>query len=192
MRLAHVITKVCVVSVCVCARVASSPTPQATNVTKATPLILEKNEGEHRIFRPWPGHPGESETFYLKVDPKNGGSSHLVLGTANLPAGQEIDKHRHPESDEILLLQSGTARVQLGDAAREVHAGATVFIPANTWISVKNIGSDAVDLVFIFSAPGFEELMRDTSVRVGEKVVPITQTEEDQIEKKHAHHVVFQ
>ena len=192
MRFARLISGVCVVLVYVCAFAPSSPTPQAANLIKATPLILEKNEGERRIFRPWPGHPSESETFYLKVDPKNGGSSHLVLGTANLPAGQEIDKHRHPESDEILLLQSGTARVHLGDATREVHAGATVFIPADTWISVKNIGSDALDLVFIFSAPGFEELMRDTSARVGEKVVPITQAEEDEIEKKHARHVVYQ
>src|SRR5215471_14936279 len=34
---------------------------------------------------------------------------------------------------------------------REVHGGATVFIPANTWVSVNNIGSDPIGLIYIFS-----------------------------------------
>jgi hypothetical protein len=37
---------------------------------------------------------------------------------------------------------------------REVHAGASVFIPAGTWISADNLGSDAINLVAIFPAPG--------------------------------------
>ncbi len=56
-----------------------APTAQVTNVNKVTPLILEKNEGERRVVRGWPGHPQLGETFILKVDPKNGGSSHLVF-----------------------------------------------------------------------------------------------------------------
>jgi len=34
--------------------------------------------------------------------------------------------------------------------------------------------------------------MRATSARIGEKIVPVTQAEEDEIEKKHAHDVVYQ
>jgi quercetin dioxygenase-like cupin family protein len=44
--------------------------------------------------------------------------------------------HRHPGADKILFLQNGTARVTLADSSKEVHGGATVFIPANTWISM--------------------------------------------------------
>jgi hypothetical protein len=54
---------------------------ETSGVGKATPLILENNEGERRIFRGWPGHPDPGATFFLKVDPKNGGSSHLVFDT---------------------------------------------------------------------------------------------------------------
>jgi hypothetical protein len=36
---------------------------------------------------------------------------------------------------------------------RDLHAGGLVFIPANTWISPKNIGADAIALTFVFSAP---------------------------------------
>ena len=38
-----------------------------------------------------------------------------------------------------------------------------MFIPAYTWVSVKNAGTETVGLVFVFSAPGFENLMRCTN-----------------------------
>jgi quercetin dioxygenase-like cupin family protein len=164
---------------------------QTANVTASTPLILEKNEGERRVVRGWPGHPTPGESFILKVDPKNGGSSHLVFFTADLAPGGAIHAHRHPGSDEILFLQTGTARVHLGDSVRMVHAGATVFIPANTWISVDNIGNDGISLVSVFSTPGFEDFMRAGSVREGEKSVPLSKDENDQIEKLHLGDVIY-
>ncbi len=165
--------------------------PQGTKETRTSPLILEKNEGERRIIRGWPGHPEPGETFILKVDPKNGGSSHLVLLTAELAPGKEIEAHKHPEADEIIILQAGTARVHLGDTVRTVHAGATVFIPANTWVSVDNVGNDPISFVGIFSAAGFEELMRDASVREGEKNIPMSKAEDDALQKKHLHSVIY-
>jgi quercetin dioxygenase-like cupin family protein len=139
------------------------------------PLILEKNEGERRVVRGWPGHPDPGETFILKVDPKNGGSQHLVFFTADLAVAGEIHAHRHPNADEILFLQSGTARVRLGDSVRDVHAGSTVYVPAGTWISVSNIGKDDISLVSVFSATGFEDFMRAGSAREGEKNVPMSE-----------------
>ncbi len=192
MRIARFIIAVCAVLVCGCATAPSAPTSQAPNVTKTTPLILEKNEGERRVFRGWPGHPDPGSTFLLKVDPKNGGSSHLVFGTEDLPPGETIPTHRHPSSDEILFLQTGTARVHLGDSVREVHGGSTVFIPADTWISVSNIGGDVINLAFVFSAPGFEDFMRAESVREGEKNVPVSKAEDDEIQRKHTHAVIYQ
>src|SRR5215469_4932400 len=133
------------------------------STSRVTPLILEKNEGDRRVWRPiegtkgWDAQPGP---FILKVDRYNGGSSHLVFGTEDLPPGASIDRHRHPGADEILFLQNGSARVTLGDRTRQVHGGATVFIPANTWISVTNIGTEAIRCAFVFSAPGFDDFMR--------------------------------
>jgi len=192
MRMARFIIAVCAALACGYATAPPARTAQATNRTKATPLILEKNEGERRVVRGWPGHPDPGETFILKVDPKNGGSSHLVLLTADLAPGKEIVAHKHPHADEILFLQTGTARVHVGDSARVVHAGATVFIPANTWVSVDNIGNDAISLAVIFSAPGFEELMRDGSVREGEKNVPLSKAEDDAMQRKHSHVVIYE
>jgi quercetin dioxygenase-like cupin family protein len=191
MRTVPVMFGVCAVLMCGCAGTPSTPKLQTANVTSSTPLILEKNEGERRVVRGWPGHPDPGETFTLKVDPTNGGSSHLVFMTADIAPGGAIHAHRHPSADEILYLQTGTARVHLGDSVRDVHAGATVFIPANTWISVDNIGSDGISMIAIFSAPGFEEFMREGSVREGEKNVPLTDAENDQIEKEHSHDVIY-
>jgi quercetin dioxygenase-like cupin family protein len=176
---------------------ASAPTEGAdrsVSATKGTPLILEKNDGERRVWRPiegaqgWDAQPGP---FTLKVDRHNGGSAHLVFGTEDLPPGAKIDRHRHPGADEILFLQNGTARVSLGDRTKEVHGGATVFIPANIWISVTNIGTDAIGCVFVFSAPGFDDFMRAESVPEGEKITPLTKAEDAQIMKEHAHAVIY-
>jgi quercetin dioxygenase-like cupin family protein len=167
-------------------------TDQPGGASKVTPLILEKNDGERRVWRPVEGLEGQPGPFILKVDPRNGGSSHLVLGTEDLLPGGKIDRHRHPGSDEILFLQNGIARVTLGDRVRDVHGGATVFIPANTRIAVTNIGRDAISMVFVFSAPGFEEFMRAESVREGQILTPISKAEDDQITKQHAHAVIYE
>jgi hypothetical protein len=44
-----------------------APSSQAANIPQATALILEKDEGERRVVRGWPGHPDPGETFILKV-----------------------------------------------------------------------------------------------------------------------------
>ena len=141
----------------------------------ARPLMLDSEEGELRTRRIHTdsSSPASSQ-FILKVSPKNNGSQHLVAGTEVLAPGATLPKHRHLVQDEILLIQSGTAHVWLGEQERDLHAGGLVFIPANTWISGKNIGATPMALTFIFSAPGFEETMRCNSVPAGETPTPIT------------------
>ena len=143
----------------------------------ARTLVLEKNEGETRMRRPLGSLPIPSEEFILKVTPQNSGSKHLVLGTEVIPPGGEIPRHKHLEQDEILLIQTGTAHVTLNDKEYDVHAGGMVFFPAETWVGMKNIGKDNIGLVFVFSAPGFEENMRCGSVLAGQSAPPITTDE---------------
>ena len=85
MRSAISVVGICVFLVCGLAVLPSSLQAQSA---KATPLILEKNEGERRVWRPiegakgWDAVPGP---FIFKVDRHNGGSSHLVFVTEDLP-----------------------------------------------------------------------------------------------------------
>src|SRR4030095_9062642 len=153
---------------------AQSAGAQSSNVT-ARPLMLDSDEGELRTRRIHTDSSAPaSSQFILKVSPKNNGSEHLVAGTELLAPGATLPKHRHLVQDEILLIQGGTAHVWLGDQERDLHAGGLVFIPANTWISGKNIGATPIALTFVFSAPGFEETMRCNSVPAGETPTPIT------------------
>jgi quercetin dioxygenase-like cupin family protein len=145
------------------------------------PLLLEKNEGELRTRRPRP-KPVPSSQFLLKVDPKNNGSRHLVVGTEDIAPGAFIPTHKHPGEDEVLLIHSGTARVSLGDQQRDLHAGGLVFIPANTWIGLKNISAEPVSVTFIFSDPGFEEFQRCISVSSTNTPTPMSEEELKQCE----------
>jgi len=167
----------------------ADPANQPTNAVKPTPLILEKNDGERRAWRDIEGlGPQPEMRFILKVDPQNGASSHLVFGTEDMAPGGKIEMHKHPDSDEILFLENGTARVSLGDSSRDVHGEATVFIPANTWIFA---GSEVIHFAFIFSAPGLEEFMRAESVREGERNIPLSKAEDEEIMKKHLDAVIY-
>jgi quercetin dioxygenase-like cupin family protein len=147
-------------------------------------LLLEKNEGEARVWRDPP--PGG---FILKVSPQNNGSHHLVFGTEDLHPGDEIPLHKHLGQDEIVAIQTGTVHVHLGDQERDLHAGGIVFIPAYTWVSIKPVGNDTVSMDFVFSAPGFENLMRCESVPAGEKPTPTTLEERKKCD--HEGHVIY-
>ena len=73
------------------------------------PLLLERNEGERRIWRE-PDH-GD---FMLKVSPKNNGSQRLVMGTEDMVPGDEFPRHQHLAQDELLWIEKGTVHVHLG------------------------------------------------------------------------------
>ena len=173
----HVVAAVAVTMVGICS--AFSQSNQSSSVpsseTNVKSLLLEKNEGELRTRRiHTDASVPASSQFMLKVSPKNNGSQHLVAGTEELAPGATLPKHRHFVQDEIVLIHSGTAHVWLGDQERDLHAGGLAFIPANTWVSAKNIGSEPISLTFIFSAPGFEDTMRCNSVAAGETPTQIT------------------
>src|SRR5262249_52143196 len=112
--------------------------PQAARDNTTTPLILENSEGEHRVRKPRE-IPIPTGPFTIKVDRKNGGSQKMWLGTEEIPSGGVIQRHKHLGQDEILLIQTGSAHVWLGTQERDVYAGAIVFIPFDSWVSLYNI-----------------------------------------------------
>lgn len=156
----------------------------AASQAAAKPLLLEKDEGERRIWRE-PDH-GD---FWLKAGPKNNGSERLVFGAEDMVPGDEFPRHQHLAQDEILWIAKGTLHVRLGDQERDLHAGGMVFIPARTWVNVKNVGTDTASVVFAFSAPGFDDYMRCESVLPNEKPSPISPQRDKECE--HLGHVVY-
>jgi glyoxylate utilization-related uncharacterized protein len=111
------------------------------------------------------------------------------MGTEDITPGDEFPTHQHLGQDEILYIVRGIVHVHLADQERDLHAGGTVFIPAYTWVSVKNAGTEAASVVFVFSAPGFENYMRCDSVLPNEKVKPLSPEQMKACE--HAGHVIY-
>jgi mannose-6-phosphate isomerase-like protein (cupin superfamily) len=150
---------------------------QSAEDVRAIPLMLEKSEGQHRVRRPRET-PIPTGAFTIKVDRRNGGSQKMWLGTEEIPPGGLIPRHKHLGQDEILLIQTGSAQVWLGTQERDVHAGAIVFIPSDTWVSLKNTGNENINLAFVFSDPGYDEFMRCVSVPAGDPSSAIVSRDE--------------
>ncbi len=182
-----VVERVFAMLLAVCISQAQSARPDSTSDPRSDtkPLLLEKNEGEQRVWRDPP--PGG---FMLKVSPKNNGSQHLVMGTEDLSPGDEIPRHKHLGQDEIVFLQTGTLHARLGGQERDLHAGGMAFIPAYTWVSFKNTSAEPASIVFIFAEPGFENHLRCVSVLANEKTTPTTPEEQKRCD--HEGHVVYQ
>lgn len=151
-------------------RTASPERPDAPVAAAGAPrpAVIAANEGERRLLR------GGTAPLIIKIDPVNTGSNRMVLGSSDLPPGDAIGAHRHLAEDEIILITRGTARVRLGTRDYTATAGGTVFIPQGTCITLTNIGKDTLTNVFIFSAPGFERVLREVSSREGEPPRPVT------------------
>jgi len=100
-----------------------------------------------------------------------------VVGSSDLPPGDAIGVHRHLREDEIILITRGTARVQLGKEYFTGGPGTTVFIPQGTCIAVQNVGADTLSNTFVFSSPGFEEVLRAVSSPAGAPAMSVSPSE---------------
>ena len=181
----------CVLAIVLLGFLSCSPPapPSAARTTAAAPapLILAVNEGEARIWSNWGDTP-----FFIKVDKQNGGSPDLVMGYEDIAPGLVIPAHRHPIADEIVFVHRGSGVAQVGEREAAFTEGATLYIPRNTRVTIRNTGTVPLSIAFIFSKPGFEEYMRDKSVPAGQPVRPLSEGELARILEKHRWHVLFE
>jgi mannose-6-phosphate isomerase-like protein (cupin superfamily) len=155
-------------------------------------LILARSEGERRYRRPPPNALANlTAASIIKVDRKNGGSPDLVMLYTEIPPGQGIQPHHHPDCDEILFIHQGSGVAKLGPRSEPVTTGGTVYIPKNTRASLQNTGTEPLVILAIFSRPGFEDYLRETSVAEGEKPGPMSVEELNRIRERYRGHIVF-
>lgn len=166
---------------------AQTPIPAASSV-KPTPLILAVDEGERRVRRFGVSAP----RFILKVDPQNGGSRDLTMGYEDLPPGASIPPHWHKVADEIVFVHRGSGVVELGDRQRPVSAGATIYIPRDVRITLRNTGTEPLSIAFFFSKPGFETFLREMSAPEGQSFEPLSEEQLRAIRKRHESHTVYE
>lgn len=156
-------------------------------------LILSASEGERRLHRPPPGSLSNlTAPFILKVDGRNGGAPEFVMLTEDIPPGQAIPAHRHPHSDEIIFVHGGTGLASLAGRQAAVTTGATIYMPRNTVVGLRNAGAEPLKIVAIFSQPGYEEYLREISVPEGQKPTPLTLEELSAIRARHLDAAVYE
>lgn len=160
------------------------PSLGVPQVIKSKGLILQPDEGEKRVRR-W-GYP-----IIIKVDALNGGSKYLTAGTEDIQPGKSIPIHKHANADEIVIIERGTALATMEDKKEVVKAGAMAYGPHGTWMGFKNIGTDTLRVVWIFSRPGFETYVRATSVPQGQKVTPLLPHELSHIRNKYKDDIIL-
>jgi mannose-6-phosphate isomerase-like protein (cupin superfamily) len=169
------------------------PPPANPSTSSTAGLVLQESEGELRFRRPRDNSGPEGiPTFTIKVDRQYGGSSSFFMGMENIPPGKKIRLHHHPHAEEILFVHRGTGIARLGSREVAVSAGATVYIPRNVSVGLRNTGTEPLSLVFIFPEPdGMSGQMRSGSVAEGEKVTPFTPEELAAREARGGGHIVF-
>lgn len=143
----------------------------------AKPAVVRKDEGEVRVRRPRGPIASPSSEFTIKISPKTSGSKHLLVFAEEMPPGAAIPRHRHHGEEEILVIQAGRAHVWLGEKEYDAETGGVIFIPSDTWISLKNTGTEDLSLIAVWNEPNFEAMLRCGSVAKGQSGPPLTPDE---------------
>lgn len=85
--------------------------------------------------------------------------THLQITLMNIPVGGEIGLERHDDLDQMLYIESGCARVYMGNTKENVAclgtvgSGNAVVIPAQTWHNLINTQSTPVKLFSVYAPP---------------------------------------
>jgi mannose-6-phosphate isomerase-like protein (cupin superfamily) len=146
--------------------------------------IVADGEGE-KVVRRW-----GLEAAAL-IDPDHAGSQDFVVIAEVVPPGEAIPVHKHPHSEELILLRDGTATAIVGTQRREVGPGATIYVPRGEWHGMENHGASRVHVMGIFSRPGYHAYFRATSVRAGEAVIPFSEQELAEVRERFKDVIVF-
>jgi mannose-6-phosphate isomerase-like protein (cupin superfamily) len=82
---------------------------------------------------------------------------HSQLTVMSIPAGENIGKEVHPDHDQFLRIEQGSARVELGpsenevDFTQDVGADWAIVVPAGVWHNVINTGEVELKVYSIYS-----------------------------------------
>ena len=83
----------------------------------------------------------------------------LQVTLMSIPVGGEIGLEVHPDTDQFIRVESGTALAELGPAAdkltekRRMDDRYALMVPAGTWHNVTNTGKTPLKLYTIYAPP---------------------------------------
>ena len=84
---------------------------------------------------------------------------HSQLTVMSIAAGEDIGRELHPDHDQFLRIEQGSARVELGasedtvDETYDVEEDWAFVVPAGVWHNVVNTGTEELKLSSFYSPP---------------------------------------
>ena len=87
-------------------------------------------------------------TIGWRLTPQRG-SRQLVVMDVTLEPGGGHDFHRHPDQEELILVNAGQVTQYLDRESAQLGPGDSVFIPANTVHASFNEGGEAARLTVV-------------------------------------------
>jgi oxalate decarboxylase/phosphoglucose isomerase-like protein (cupin superfamily) len=101
-------------------------------------------------------------TLKMHNEPAVTGSMRFSSGVVVVKPGMGHSRHNHPGCDEIIYVISGEIEQMIDDETPlRLHAGASIFIPADVYHSTLNVGWKPAELFIIYAPPGPERGFRD-------------------------------
>jgi putative monooxygenase len=93
-------------------------------------------------------------TSKLLLAPKFGGVKNLSMGMNITEVGSMIPDHLHEESEEVLFLISGRAKIVIeGEGEWEIGPETAFYSPVGVKHRVENIGDEPLKLVWVYHPP---------------------------------------
>jgi len=87
--------------------------------------------------------------IYVLLSPIRTQNESMIMGYAMTPVGENVKKHRHPESEECFFVISGEGEVILeNDVCINFKQNDAVRIPKNVEHMIKNTGEKELKVVF--------------------------------------------
>ena len=84
---------------------------------------------------------------------------HLQLTLMSIPVQGEIGVEMHPDVDQFIRIESGMAKVYLGNCRNDLQEEAfadksyAILLPAGTWHNIVNVGKCPLKLYSLYAPP---------------------------------------
>jgi putative monooxygenase len=90
----------------------------------------------------------------LLLAPKYGGVKNLSMGMNITEVGSMIPDHMHTDSEEVLFLISGRAKIVIeGEGEWEIGPETAFYSPLGKKHRVENIGDEPLKIIWVYSPP---------------------------------------
>ncbi|MGV9294747.1 cupin domain-containing protein [Amycolatopsis sp. NPDC003676] len=112
---------------------------------------IEQRRGRRRTWEDTPSVRGRGGDMRTLIGPAACGSAYGISGFVELAPGERIAEHRHPYSEEHLLVVSGRAEIDLDGTPVPLGPREGLLVPRDVRHRLRNAGDGPLTAVFALS-----------------------------------------